>query len=55
MDIRVKQFKDKTHNWWVGYKHYTLVNGKPMFVAGGVEDEKETEHFIKYLKNKKLI
>lgn len=53
--IIVKQFSDKSQNWWVGYKHYKLINGIPTLCAGGIEDERELEHFKKYLKRKKLI
>lgn len=52
---QIKQFSDKSFNWWVGYKHYKLIDGEPTLCAGGIEDEKELEHFKKYLKRKKLI
>lgn len=53
--ITVRQFPDKSMNWWVGYKHYKLIEGVPTLCAGGLEDEAEREHLIKYLKRKKLI
>lgn len=54
--ITVRQFSDKSQNWWVsGYKHYKLIEGVPTLCAGGIETEEETEHFRKYLKRKKLI
>lgn len=53
--ITVKQFRDGSQNWFVNFKHYKLIEGVPTLCAGGLEDKEETEHFIKYLKRKKLI
>jgi len=52
---RIKQFRDGSNSWWVGYHHYTLLNGTPTFVCGGIEQPHLTEKLIKYLKQKKLI
>lgn len=53
--VTVKQFRNGSQNWWVGYKHYRLIEGVPTLCGGGVENKEETEHFSKYLKRKKLI
>ena len=42
----LRQFKDKSSNWFLNNKHYHLnEQGVIVFISGGKEDEKE----IKYL------
>ena len=54
-EYRIKQFKDKDLSWWVGYLHYSLIDGKPTLVAGGIETAESLAAITKYLKTKKLI
>ena len=53
--ITIKQFRDLSSSWWVGYKHYCLdENNILQFVCGGIEDRKETEAIQEFvIRNKK--
>ena len=50
--LTVKQFKDKSQNWWCSYYHYTILNGELILAAGGAETEEIRNHMLKYLKTK---
>lgn len=49
-EIQIKQFSNKTDNWWYGSKHYSIIDGELEVVSGGEEDKKETEILKKHLK-----
>ena len=52
--ITIKQFRDLSSSWWVGYKHYCLdENNILQFVCGGIEDRKETEAIQEFIKRNK--
>lgn len=52
----IRQFADKDRrDWWLNYKHWTIVDNKPFLCAGGMFIEEEYQHMLKYLKSKKLI
>ena len=52
--ITIKQFRDLSSSWWVGYKHYCLdENNVLQFVCGGIEDKKETEAIQEFIKRNK--
>ena len=52
--ITIKQFRDLSSSWWVGYKHYCLdENNILQFVCGGKEDLKETEAIQEFIKRNK--
>ena len=52
--ITIKQFRDLSSSWWVGYKHYCLdENNILQFVCGGIEDRKETEAIQEFVKRNK--
>ncbi len=52
--ITIRQFKDGSSSWWVGYKHYCLdENNILQFVCGGMEDLEETEAIKDYIKRNK--
>ena len=54
--ISIKQFKDKSSNFWVNDKHYCLgEDNSILFVCGGIEDQKETEYFKDYTKRNKKV
>gem|GEM_PF-4561938 len=53
--VRILQFKDGSKNWWLGYLHYTILDGKLFFAAGGIDTEESREKMTKYLKTKKLL
>lgn len=54
-EYRIKQFKDGSNNWWVGWLHYTVLNGEVKLCAGGKETEESLDKITKYLKRKKMI
>lgn len=52
--ITIKQFRDLSSSWWVGYKHYCLdENNVLQFICGGIEDKKETEAIQEFVKRNK--
>ena len=52
--ITIKQFRDLSSSWWVGYKHYCLdENNILQFVCGGIENKKETEAIQEFVKRNK--
>ena len=52
--ITIKQFRDLSSSWWVGYKHYCLdENNVLQFICGGIEDRKETEAIQEFIKRNK--
>lgn len=54
--ITIKQFKDKSSNYFVNNKHYHLdENNMVVFVCGGIENIKETEYLKAYIKRKKSV
>jgi len=54
-EYRVKKFKNSDKDFWVSYLHYSLIDGKPTLVAGGIETVESLAAITKYLKTKKLI
>jgi len=54
-EIRVKQFKDGSNNWWCGFLHMGIENGKIKTYAGGIQTDEHTDIMTKYLKRKKLL
>lgn len=49
--FQIKQFRDKSSNFWLNNKHYSLKEDNSIFfVCGGKEDEKETEEMLSYIK-----
>lgn len=53
--LLVKQFKNDANSWWCSMKHWTMLDGELLLVAGGIEVAEERAHMLKYLKNKKLL
>lgn len=52
--VTVINFRDKSSNWWVNNKHYTLTEvNQILFVAGGLEIEAETEFLRQFIKRNK--
>ena len=52
--ITIKQFRDLSSSWWVGYKHYCFdENNVLQFICGGIEDKKETEAIQEFVKRNK--
>ena len=57
-DITIKQFKDKSSFWWVGYKCYHLnKDGVVEFIVGGYDTKEEREAIESFIKrnNKKFV
>ncbi len=54
--ITIKQFRDLSSSWWVGYKHYCLdENNILQFVCGGIEDEEEIKYLEEFCKRNKKV
>jgi hypothetical protein len=51
----IKQFKDKSLNFWCNGLHFAVIEGDVVCCAGGKETEESRAKIIKYLKQKKLI
>lgn len=52
--INIRQFKDKSSNFWCNNKHYFLDENNVLnFICGGKEDLKETETLEAYIKRNK--
>jgi len=52
----IRQFKDKSSNWFLNNKHYYLnENNELIFICGGKEDLKETEEMLAYIKRNKKV
>ena len=50
----IRQFKDKSSFWWCNNKVYHLKEDRELiFIAGGIEDSKETEEMQDYVKRNK--
>lgn len=50
----IKQFKDKSSNWFLDNVHYHLnENGEVVFCAGGIESEEDKEYLRQYIKRNK--
>lgn len=53
-DIIIKQFKDKSSNWFVGNIHYHLnEQGEIVFCAGGIDNPEYRELLSQYIKRNK--
>lgn len=46
----ITKFKNSSSDYWINMKHYKIEQGTLQFVAGGIEDKKETELLKQYLK-----
>lgn len=54
--VEIKQFKDKSSNWFVGNVHYHLnENGEIIFCAGGIENEEDRQLLRDYIKRNKKV
>lgn len=53
-EIKIKKFKNSNNDWWVSTKHFTVLNGKLYFAAGGEPTAEEKEKAISYLKRNKI-
>ena len=54
--FEIRQFKDKSSNFWCNNKVYHLnQKGELEFVCGGLEDQKETEEMLSYIKRNKKV
>lgn len=50
----IRQFRDKSSNFWCNNKHYNLNESNHLvFISGGIEDLKETEEMQAYIKRNK--
>lgn len=50
----LRQFKDKSSNWFLNNKHYHLnEQGLIVFIAGGKEDEEEIKYLEEFCKRNK--
>ena len=54
-EIKVKKFKNSNKDFWVGFQHWTIQNGKIEFVAGGIKTDEHQRVFENYCKRNKLI
>lgn len=52
---RIKPFKTDEKSVWYIRKHYQVINGEVILVAGGILVEEELNYVQKYFKRKKLI
>lgn len=53
-NITIKQFKDKSSNWFVGNVHYHLnEQGEIVFCAGGIDNPEYRELLSQYIKRNK--
>jgi len=50
----IKQFKDNSNNWWLNGKHFTVCQGNPCLVAGGIPTKEEIEQLKRYFKRKNI-
>lgn len=53
-EIKIKKFKLSDNDWWCAKKHFTILDGKLFFAAGGEPTEEEREKAISYLKRQKI-
>jgi hypothetical protein len=54
--FEIRQFKDKSSNWFLNNKHYHLnEQGEIVFIAGGKEDQTEVEALKAYCKRNKKV
>lgn len=52
----IKQFKDKSSNWFLDNVHYHLnEEGEIIFCAGGIESEEDKEYLRQYIKRNKKV
>lgn len=52
----LRQFKDKSSNWFLNNKHYHLnEQGLIVFIAGGKEDEEEIKYLEEFCKRNKKV
>ena len=54
--LQIRQFKNSLNDFWVGMKHYKILeDNSVLFVCGGICDEEETEEFKAYIKRNKKV
>jgi len=52
----IRQFRDKSSNFWCNNKHYHLnQKGELEFICGGKEDIKETEEMLSYIRRNRKV
>lgn len=51
---RIKRFKNDNLSFWCGYLHYQILDGKLIFVAGGLETKESREKIEAFLKRNKI-
>jgi hypothetical protein len=50
----IRKFKLDPSSWWVGYFHFSIVNGKLICAAGGNPPEEAWEKIKTYLKRQHI-
>ena len=54
-EIKIKKFKNSNIDFWVGFQHWTIQNGKIEFVAGGIPTSEHEDILKSYVKRNKLL
>ena len=51
----VRAFKEDKTSVWCNMKHFKIIDGELILAAGGLLDESEYNHVLKYFRTKKMI
>jgi len=51
----VKAFKEDKTSVWCNMKHFRIIDGELILCSGGLLDDTEYNHVLKYFRAKKMI